>query len=73
MNLIDEVAYTIYRNVACSPETYEEITGEKLKLWKTDAPWDRNPDELTEWQRDDYRRAARAVLLKLQELEKVLP
>jgi len=33
------------------------------KLWKTDAPWDSNPAELTEWQRDDYRAQALAALL----------
>ena len=37
------------------------------KLWRTDAPWDANPEELTEWQRDDYREQARAALAIVRE------
>jgi hypothetical protein len=65
-DLVEKVAETIYRYRACHPEEYEQVMGQPMKLWKTDAPWDTNPNELAEHERDDYRRQARAVLNLLQ-------
>jgi len=61
--LVERIAEAIYRHRGgISPEEYETIMGKKQRAWKTDAPWDTNPDELCEHERDDYRVEARAVL-----------
>jgi hypothetical protein len=59
---VEAVAEAIYRNAACDPEEFERLMGEPMKEWKTNAPWDTNPNELTEHARDDYRRMARAAI-----------
>jgi hypothetical protein len=60
--LIEKVAEIIFRHRGgVAPEEYD-IIGAKQKEWKTDAPWDTNPDELCEHERDEYRTQARAVL-----------
>ncbi len=65
--LVEEIAETIYRHKGgVVPDEYETVTGSKQKAWKTDAPWDTNPDELCEWERDEYRLQARAVLRVLE-------
>lgn len=44
-------------------EDWKATYGDKpRRLWKTDAPWDTNPNELCEWERDDYRAQARAAI-----------
>lgn len=61
--LVEQIAEAIYRNKGgVAPEEFEEITGKRQKDWKTDLPWDSNPDELCEWERDEYRQQAEAVL-----------
>lgn len=64
--LIERVAEAIYRNAVSEPDDlafYQAATGrDQPKVWKTSAPWDTNPDELTEHERDDFRRMARAAL-----------
>jgi hypothetical protein len=62
--LIEQVAQIIYKTQggASNEEEFEMMTGYKLRLWKTDAPWDTNPNELCEWERDDFRWQAEAVL-----------
>jgi hypothetical protein len=66
--LIEQVAEIIYRHKGgVAPDEYEAVIGEKQKEWKTDAPWDTNPDELCEHERDEYRTQARAVLDHLRQ------
>ena len=70
--LIEKVAKAIYNyEGGLDPDEWEVATGCERKDWKTDAPWDTNPDELCEWQRDEYRTQARAVLKVLNEALKV--
>ena len=66
-DLVEHVAEAIFRNSVCDDEQYENIVGEPMKLWKTDAPWDTNPLELAEHERDDYRRMARSALIAIFE------
>lgn len=62
-DLVERVAEAIYHvDGGMSDEEYFDATGQKRKLWKTDAPWDSNPDELAEHQRDDYRTMAMAAI-----------
>jgi len=63
--LIELVAKAIYERGTGTPEEFKAITGYEKRLWKTDAPWDTNPAELAEHERDDYRRMARAALSAL--------
>lgn len=66
--LIDRVAETIYRHDnGMTDEEHESFQGKPRRAWKTDAPWDSNPNELTEWERDEYRMQAEAVLRLLAE------
>lgn len=60
--LVEQVAQAIYERGTETPEEYKAITGNDKRLWKTDAPWDTNPNELAEHERDDYRSMARAAL-----------
>lgn len=65
--LVEQVAEVIYRHKGgIAPDEYEAVAGKKQKEWKTDAAWDTNPDELCEWERDEYRVQARAVLRVLE-------
>jgi len=68
--LVELVAKAIYERGTETPEEYKVITGYDKRLWKTDAPWDTNPDELAEHERDGYRRMARAALDALSERDK---
>ena len=54
--LIEKVAKAIYKNSFCDPEEYKEVVGIPMRAWQT------NPDELTEHERDDYRRMAVAAV-----------
>ncbi len=56
---IERVAEAIYRHQTCAPEEYERVVGAKMRAWGT---WNDSPDELAEWERDDYRRMARAAI-----------
>ena len=70
MNLIDRIAETIYRNSGgMTDDEYLQENGHPRREWQTDAPWDSNPDELCEWERDDYRMQAKAVMQLLQDLD----
>lgn len=62
--MVEEVAKTIFytESGAANDEEWEMMHGIPRPIWKTDAPWDTNDKELTEWQRDDYRWQAKAVL-----------
>jgi hypothetical protein len=64
--LVDRVAEAIYYG-GMSADDFERETGVKRLLWKTDAPWDSNPNELCEHERDDYREMARAAIEVLDE------
>lgn len=60
---VDRVAQAIFHNgYGLSDEEHEIATGVKRKLWETAAPWDTNPDELAEHERDDYRIMAQAAI-----------
>jgi len=62
--IVERMAELIHRHEGGmgDDEDWRAIMGDQpRKLWKTDAPWDSNPAELTEWQRDDYRSQARAA------------
>ncbi|MFI5300480.1 MAG: hypothetical protein ACHREM_20530 [Polyangiales bacterium] len=52
---VERVAEAIYRGLF--PKAAEHAIG-PTRDWKTDAPWDTNPNELCEWERDEYRAAA---------------
>ena len=56
------VAEAIYRHYVCMPSEYKEVVGMPMKAWRNTAPWDCSPTELTEHERDDYRRMARAAI-----------
>jgi hypothetical protein len=63
--LIERVAEAIFLaeyTFWCPLEEYEKLMGTKPKVWKTDAPWDTNPDELAEHERDEYRWQAEAAI-----------
>ena len=63
LELIDKVAQAIYHNEGgFTDEDFVASFGKLRKLWKTDAPWDTNPNELCEHERDDYRIMARAAI-----------
>ena len=60
-DLVERVAEAIYHvDGGMSDEDYLAATGQRRKLWKTDAPWD--PDELEEHERDEYRMMAMAAI-----------
>ena len=62
-DLVEKVAEAIYRNVGgVSPDEFEAVIGQPQRHWKTDAPWDTDPNELCEHERDEYRFQARAIL-----------
>lgn len=66
-NLIEEVAETLYRHSSgMDDEQHELVEGKPRRAWKTAAPWDTNPDELCEWERDEYRIQARAVVALIE-------
>jgi hypothetical protein len=68
--VIERMAMAIFQNEGGlgDDEDWKAMYGDKpRKLWMTDAPWDTNPAELTEWQRDDYRAQARAALAIVRE------
>lgn len=62
--LLEKVAETIFRNEGgMTPQEHADAMGKAQKAWKTDAPWDSQPEEeLCEWERDEYRHQAHAVL-----------
>ena len=62
--IVEQIAEIIYlHNGGISPDEYFEIVGRTQRLWKTDKPWDSQPDiELCEWERDEYRTQAQAVI-----------
>lgn len=64
MDIIEDIAKTIFLHEGgLAPGEYEAVTGKRQKLWKTDAQWDSQPDiELCEWERDEYRVMASAVV-----------
>jgi hypothetical protein len=67
-DLIEVVAEVIYRHEAgMTDEEYEESEGKPRRAWKTDDPWDSSDDELNEWERDEYRLQAEAVIRLLKE------
>jgi hypothetical protein len=60
--LREKIAEAIYHvDGGMTDEDYFYATGEKRRLWKTDAPWDTNPDELAEHERDGFRMMAEAA------------
>ncbi len=68
---VERVAQAIFEHLPL--EEYEVMTGGRRKLWKTDAPWDSNPNELTEHAREDYRSMAKAAILAMQRNSEVKP
>lgn len=61
--LVERVAEAIYRHSGgITDEEHLAIFGVPRKAWKTDAPWDTNPNELAEHERDEYRMQARAAI-----------
>jgi len=70
--LIDMVAQAIYHySGGLTDEDYIEVFGNPRPLWETAAPWDSNPNEIAEHERDDYRVEARAALKALGLITKV--
>jgi len=57
---VERVAKAIYLALNGDPEN-----GFPARWWKTDAPWDSNPNELCEWERDEYRAIARAAIAEM--------
>jgi hypothetical protein len=69
-DMIDAMAEAIYRHDGgMTDEEYVAVQGKPRRAWKTDAAWDTNPDELTEWERDEYRIMATAAFVAFQEFE----
>jgi hypothetical protein len=61
--IIEAVAEAIYRHSGgLTDDECQVALGHPRKLWKTDAPWDSNPEELCEWERDEYRMMAEAAI-----------
>jgi len=61
--LLDRVAEAIYHaHCGLNCDGYRAAHGAPCKRWRTDAPWDSNPDELCEHERDDYRAEAQAAI-----------
>lgn len=64
----DEIARAIYQSAGGMPvddAEYEALTGQKRRAWRLpgNPPWDENSEtELCEWERDEYRYQASAVL-----------
>lgn len=62
-DLRERIAEALYHNDGgMSDEEYIKVTGKARRLWKTDAPWDTDPNELCEWERDEYRQMADAAI-----------
>ena len=62
-DLIEKVAEAIYYTEGgVTEEEFKIIFEQSRKLWKTDAPWDSNPNELHEHQRDEYRLQAKTAI-----------
>lgn len=58
LELIEKVAEAIYRhNGDLTDENFLKVYGKPRKAWKNNAP-----NELNEWQRNDYRTQAKAAL-----------
>jgi hypothetical protein len=64
--IVEDLAEVLYRHSAgMTDDEYEDEQGEPRKAWEcTTASFDANPNELTEWERDEYRLQARAVCKK---------
>jgi hypothetical protein len=69
-SLIEKVAEIIYKHQGgLYPEEYENVNGHQQRFWKTDKPWDAQPElELCEWERDEYRLQAKKVLEYLRDI-----
>lgn len=62
-SLVEAVAQAIYHHEGgMTDEDYLAATGKARLLWETDAPWDSNPEELCEHERDEYRIMAEAAI-----------
>ena len=66
---IERVAEAIYRTGGGMDDAeYLIVMGATRRVWKTDKPWDSDPEnELCEWERDEYRFQARAAIEALRE------
>lgn len=63
------MAETIYKHEAgMTDEQYLDYQGFPRRAWRTGALWDTNPNELCEWERDEYRVQAEAIVRVLKEL-----
>jgi hypothetical protein len=62
--LVELVAEAIYRNSGgLTDSEYLDAMGEARREWKTDKPWDSDPEnELCEHERDEYRLMAKAAI-----------
>ena len=62
--IVERVAEAIYRTSGgMTDEDFVQIHGKARRIWKTDQPWDSQSDiELCEWERDEYRLQAQAVI-----------
>jgi hypothetical protein len=61
--IIEQVAQAIYHNDGgMTDEEYEISCGKSRLLWWTSAPWDTDPNELCEHERDEYRIMAEAAI-----------
>lgn len=59
-NLIEIIAKGIYQG---DLNLYKETgLNYHCRKWKTDTVWDQNPNELCEWERDEFRQSAKTVL-----------
>ena len=63
VEFVDLVAKTIFLHEGgLDPKQWETFTGKAKKAWKTEAPWDTDPNELCEHERDEYRTQALMVI-----------
>jgi hypothetical protein len=67
-DLIERAAEAIFLYSACDPADWDVAVGGPKRVWKLaiGIPWDQSPLELNEWERDDYRRMARAALAAME-------
>lgn len=62
---VEKLAQALHHSSAgMSDDEYERLMGEPRRVWRSSptAPWDRNRNELCEWERDEFREQARLLL-----------
>lgn len=71
--IVEQIAQVLYDNEGgMTAEDFVKVAGKQRRLWKTELPWDSQPEiELCEWERDEYRWQAAKVLEFIEARKKV--